>query len=76
METLSLAGLPRGRRLRLRRVRVGLSQRALAELAGMAHSLLSDLERDVPQAVRPAPQLAAAAAKVEAVLEPLETRWR
>ena len=74
--SLSLAGLSAGRRLRLRRVRVGLAQRELARLAGVAASLMSDVERDVPPPGRTPAHLAAAAVKVEAVLEPLEARWR
>ena len=75
---LSLAGLSVGRRLRLRRVRVGLSQMALAERAGLAHSLASDVENDTQAGSRrrTAGQLAEAAAKMDRALRPLERRWR
>jgi transcriptional regulator with XRE-family HTH domain len=76
VEALSLAGVPAGRRLRLRRVRVGLSQARVATLAGVSTSLVSDVERDPPPRYRPAGQLAAAAAKVDAALRTREARWR
>ena len=76
MDALSLAGVSAGRRLRLRRVRVGLSQAALATLANVSTSLVSDVERDPPPRYRPAGQLAAAAAKVDAALRTREARWR
>ena len=76
MEALSLAGVSAGRRLRLRRVRLSLSQAAVATLAGLSTSLISDVERDVPPRYRPVGQLAAAAAKVDAALRTREARWR
>ena len=75
MDWLSLERLSTGRVLRLRRVRLGLSQQRLADLAGVHPSLVSDLERDTPPASRPAGQLAAARAKLDAALTPLETGW-
>jgi transcriptional regulator with XRE-family HTH domain len=76
MDWLSLERLSAGRVLRLRRVRLGLSQRQLADLAGTHPSLASELERDTPPAARPAGQLAAASAKLGAALAALEPGWQ
>ena len=76
MDALNLSGVPAGARLRLRRVRLGLTQRALGEMTGLASSVVSDVESDTVPGRRTARQLAMAAEKMDAALRPLERRWR